>query len=70
MCEVLVYIQHRTHPAICPVVREQIGIPVYSIYEANVQLSGGSPVIYFIWAGSLQTMSKAIPEFCNGTKSS
>ncbi|MGM9589797.1 MAG: flavodoxin domain-containing protein [Faecousia sp.] len=28
---------------------EEIGIPVYSLEEANAQLSGGSPVIYLGW---------------------
>ena len=28
---------------------EQIGLPVYSLDEANAQLSGGSPVIYLGW---------------------
>ena len=28
---------------------EQTGLPVYSLDEANPQLSGGSPVIYLGW---------------------
>ena len=44
---------------------EQIGLPVYSLDEANAQLSGGSPVIYLGWlhASHVKGYSKAAKRF-------
>ena len=44
---------------------EEIGIPVYSLDEANAQISGGSPVIYMGWihASHVQGYSKAEKRF-------
>lgn len=44
---------------------EQIGLPVYSLDEANAQLSGGSPVIYLGWihASHVKGYSKAASRF-------
>ncbi|MGM9589338.1 MAG: flavodoxin domain-containing protein [Faecousia sp.] len=44
---------------------EQIGFPVYSLDEANAQLSGGSPVIYLGWihASHVKGYSKAASRF-------
>ena len=44
---------------------EQIGLPVYSLEEANSQLSGGSPVIYLGWihASHVKGYSKAAKRF-------
>ena len=44
---------------------EQIGLPVYSLDEANSQLSGGSPVIYLGWihASHVKGYSKAASRF-------
>ena len=44
---------------------EQIGLPVYSLDEANTQLSGGSLVIYLGWihASHVKGYSKAASRF-------
>ena len=44
---------------------EEIGLPVYSLDEANAQLSGGSPVIYLGWihASHVKGYSKAEKRF-------
>ena len=44
---------------------DQIGLPVYSLDEANAQLSGGSPVIYMGWlhASHVKGYSKAAKHF-------
>ncbi len=44
---------------------ERIGLPVYSLDEANSQLSGGSPVIYLGWihASHVKGYSKAAKRF-------
>ena len=44
---------------------EQIGLPVYSLDEANAQLSGRSPVIYLGWlhASHVKGYSKAAKRF-------
>ena len=44
---------------------EQTGLPVYSLDEANGQLSGGSPVIYLGWihASHVKGFSKASGRF-------
>ena len=44
---------------------EQIGLPVYSLEEANTQLSYGSPVIYLGWlhASHVKGYSKASKRF-------
>ena len=44
---------------------EQIGLPAYSLDEANSQLSGGSPVIYLGWlhASHVKGYSKASKRF-------
>ena len=44
---------------------EQTGLPVYSLDEANAQLSGGSPVIYLGWihASHVKGYSKAEKRF-------
>ena len=44
---------------------EQIGLPVYSLDEANAPLSGGSPVIYLGWlhASHVKGYSKAAKRF-------
>ena len=44
---------------------EQIGLPVYSLDEANAQLSSGSPVIYLGWlhASHVKGYSKAAKRF-------
>ena len=44
---------------------EQIGLPFYSLDEANAQLSGGSPVIYLGWihASHVKGYSKATSRF-------
>ena len=44
---------------------EQTGLPVYSLDEANPQLSGGSPVIYLGWihASHVKGFSKAAGRF-------
>ena len=44
---------------------EQIGLPAYSLDEANAQLSGGSPVIYLGWlhASHVKGYSKASKRF-------
>ena len=44
---------------------EQTGLPVYSLDEANAQLSGGSPVIYLGWlhASHVKGYSKAAKRF-------
>ena len=44
---------------------EQIGIPAYSLDEANAQLSGGSPVIYLGWlhASHVKGYAKAASRF-------
>ena len=44
---------------------EQIGLPVYSLDEANAQLSGGSPVIYLGWlhASHVKGYAKATSRF-------
>ena len=44
---------------------EQIGLPVYSLDEANAQLPGGSPVIYLGWlhASHVKGYSKAASRF-------
>ena len=44
---------------------EQTGLPVYSLDEANSQLSGGSPVIYLGWihASHVKGYAKAASRF-------
>ena len=44
---------------------EQIGLPVYSLDEANAQLPGGSPVIYLGWihASHVKGYAKAASRF-------
>ena len=44
---------------------EQIGLPPFSLEEANAQLSGGSPVIYLGWlhASHVKGYSKAASRF-------
>ena len=44
---------------------EQVGLPVYSLEEANSHLSGGSPVIYLGWihASHVKGYAKAASRF-------